>query len=98
MTDGPENHLGQRTMKWFKRTSASDATFKLLISPTPIIDPIDTKKDNHSNKGFFYEGTNSKVYRFTTNMYVVCGDRHWQYVSKHSKYGIVEFSIGPQQQ
>ena len=28
-------------------------------------------------------------------MYVVCGDRHWQYVSKHRKYGIVEFSIGP---
>ena len=28
-------------------------------------------------------------------MYVVCGDRHWQYVSKHPKYGIVEFSIGP---
>ena len=27
-------------------------------------------------------------------MYIVCGDRHWQHVTKHQDYGIVEFSIG----
>ena len=44
-------------------------------------------------KGFFYEGEAGNLYPL--NMYIVCGDHHWQYVSKHRKYGIVEFSIGP---
>ena len=99
MKDGPKKTIwGKDQMEWFKSTvSASDATFKILISPTPVIGPDrPTKKDNHSNKGFFYEGENiRKFISSQPNMYVVCGDRHWQYVSKHHKYGIVEFSIGP---
>jgi alkaline phosphatase D len=99
MKDGPEKTIwGKDQMEWFKRTvSASEATFKILISPTPVIGPDrPTKKDNHSNKGFFYEGENiRKFISSQPNMYVICGDRHWQYVSKHRKYGIIEFSIGP---
>ena len=28
-------------------------------------------------------------------MVVVCGDRHWQYVSRHPETGLMEFSCGP---
>ena len=28
-------------------------------------------------------------------MVTVCGDRHWQYVSKDAVTGLIEFSIGP---
>ena len=97
--DGPKKTIwGKEQMEWFKSTvTASDATFKLLISPTPIIGPDrSTKKDNHSNQGFSYEGEQIREFMASqSNMYVICGDRHWQYVSKHPKYGIVEFSIGP---
>ena len=99
MKDGPDKTIwGEDQLKWFKSSVlASDATFKILISPTPIVGPDrPTKKDNHSNKGFFYEGEIiRKFIASQPNMYIVCGDRHWQYVSKHRKYGIVEFSIGP---
>jgi alkaline phosphatase D len=29
------------------------------------------------------------------NTFFVCGDRHWQYVSKHAKTGSYEFACGP---
>ena len=28
------------------------------------------------------------------NMYVICGDRHWQYISKHTESGILEYGCG----
>ena len=28
-------------------------------------------------------------------MYVVCGDRHWQYVSEDEETGVKEYSCGP---
>lgn len=28
-------------------------------------------------------------------MVTVCGDRHWQYISKDAETGVVEFSCGP---
>ena len=98
MLDGPDKTIwGKVQLEWFKKTvRESDATFKLLISPTPLIGPDrSSKKDNHSNKGFFYEGEQiRKFISKQSNMYVICGDRHWQYISKDLKYGIVEFSIG----
>jgi len=98
MLDGPDKTIwGKEQLEWFKRTvKASDATFKILVSPTPIIGPDrSSKKDNHSNKGFYYEGEQiRKLIANQPNMYVICGDRHWQYVSKDRKYGIIEFSIG----
>ena len=68
---GPDKTLwGAEQLAWFKETlGASDATFKILISPTPMIGPDDAqqagrpadnhdplKRDNHSNpSGFRHE-------------------------------------------
>lgn len=100
--DGPDKTLwGQEQILWLKETLlASDATFKILISPTPMVGPDDAyKTDNHVNlEGFRYEGEaffdwivdNNFLQK---NFYVVCGDRHWQYHATHPK-GIEEFSTG----
>lgn len=99
MPDGPEKTIwGEEQKEWFKKTvRRSDAGFKVLISPTPIVGPDrQSKGDNHSNKAFFHEG--DELRRFISgqkNMVVVCGDRHWQYVSVDQKYGVKEFSCGP---
>jgi len=45
-------------MKWLQRTLLeSDADFKILISPTPMVGPDDTtNRDSHANiGGFQYE-------------------------------------------
>lgn len=99
MPDGPKKVIwGKPQMNWFFNTAnASDATFRILISPTPIIGPDREKKsDNHANKAFTNEG--DKVRSFIekqNNMLVICGDRHWQYVSVDPKTGIREYSCGP---
>ncbi len=99
MPDGPDKTIwGKEQMEWFKTTVLnSDATYKVLISPTPIVGPDrGNKNDNHANEGFQYEG--DKLREFISkqnNMVTVCGDRHWQYVSKDAKTGLVEFSCGP---
>ncbi|MFN7342612.1 MAG: alkaline phosphatase D family protein, partial [bacterium] len=51
MPDGPEKSLwGKEQREWLQRTiKESNATFKILISPTPIIGPDDGyKSDNHA--------------------------------------------------
>ena len=99
MPDGPEKSIwGAVQKQWFFETvRASDATFKVLLSPTPIVGPDRLKKnDNHSNKGFAHEG--DELRRFIAaqeNLYIVCGDRHWQYASIDPKTGAREFSCGP---
>lgn len=99
MKDGPTKTIwGAEQMEWFKGTvEASDATFKVLVSPTPVVGPDRGKKnDNHANEGFQYEGDLLREFIASQpNMYVVCGDRHWQYVSKDAKSNIMEFSCGP---
>jgi len=99
MKDGPEKTIwGKEQMDWFKSTvNASDATFKILISPTPVVGPDRSKKkDNHANASFKYEGDAIKKFiSQQENMFVVCGDRHWQYISKHKETGVLEFSCGP---
>ena len=99
MPDGPDKTIwGKEQKLWFKRTVAeSDATFKILISPTPLIGPDRTNKnDNHANEGFTHEGDELRQFiSRQKNMYVVCGDRHWQYVSEHAKTGVREYSCGP---
>ena len=100
--DGPDKTLwGAKQIAWLKRTlTESDATFKILISPTPMVGPDDAyKKDNHTNMGGFqHEGKaffkwlkDSGV--LAENFYIICGDRHWQYHSVHPS-GIEEFSCG----
>lgn len=102
MKDGPDKSLwGQEQKEWLQKTLLeSDATFKFLISPTPIIGPdTNRKKDNHTNlKGFRVEGDRfvTWLYRngfYDKNFYILCGDRHWQYHSIHPT-GFEEFSCG----
>jgi alkaline phosphatase D len=100
-SDGPDKTIwGFEQREWLMRTiQESDADFKVLISPTPIVGPDrPTKADNHSNQSFAFEG---QLFRDWTanqglsNFYVVCGDRHWQYMSVDPKTGLREFSCGP---
>ena len=97
--DGPEKTIwGAEQKAWLKRTMAeSDATFRILISPTPIVGPDrDNKRDNHSNAVFTHEGNEIREFLSTLkNAAVVCGDRHWQYVSIHPETGVREYSCGP---
>lgn len=89
---------GEQQKKWLLQTvAASDATFKLLFSPTPVVGPDrDRKTDNHANKAFETEGNWLREYLAgQKNMFVVNGDRHWQYVSVDQKTGLTEFGSGP---
>ncbi len=99
MPDGPDKTIwGKEQKAWFKRTvQESDATFRMLISPTPLVGPDRTNKhDNHSNVAFTYEGNELRSFiSKQKNMYVICGDRHWQYVSVDAKTGVREYSCGP---
>jgi len=99
MVDGPNKTIwGREQIAWFKRTvRESDATFRVLISPTPLVGPDrENKKDNHSNKNFKYEGDMlRKFISSQKNMVVVCGDRHWQYVTVDDATGLREYSTGP---
>jgi len=97
--DGPNKTIwGAEQKAWFKRTvQESDATFRVLISPTPLVGPDrENKNDNHANKGFKHEG--DELRRFIAgqkNMVIACGDRHWQYVSVDPETGAREYSCGP---
>jgi alkaline phosphatase D len=102
MKDGPEKVLwGAEQIAWLKKTLlASDATFKLLISPTPLVGPDDArKKDNHTNiNGFQHEGREFFKWVVANRLheqgfYTLCGDRHWQYHARHP-LGVEEFSCG----
>jgi len=100
MPDGPHKTIwGKEQKEWLKRTlKQSDATWKILISPTPIVGPdAKSKKDNHSNKAFLHEGDEIRAWfkaNVPDNFFVVCGDRHWQYHSIHPQTGLNEFSVG----
>ena len=97
--DGPDKTIwGPEQKAWFKRTvRESDAAFRILISPTPLVGPDRANKhDNHSNKDFQHEGDElRKFISEQKNMYVICGDRHWQYVSVDEETGVREYSCGP---
>ena len=102
MTDGSDKTLlGQEQLIWLKESLLnSDASFKLIISPTPMVGPDDAyKSDNHVNpRGFRDEG--EKLFKWLNNkgfldknLYFICGDRHWQYHALHPS-GFEEFSTG----
>jgi alkaline phosphatase/alkaline phosphatase D len=102
MEDGPEKTIwGTKQKEWLKSSLAgSTATFKILISPTPMIGPDDLrKKDNHCDVGGF-QHERDEFFQFLAEkgldkggFYLVCGDRHWQYHAVHPT-GIEEFSCG----
>ncbi len=101
MPDGPEKSIwGAQQKQWLKDTLlASDADWKVLVSPTPIVGPDRTNKaDNHANQAFRHEGDEMRAWfaeNLPQNFFVVCGDRHWQYHSVHPGTGVQEFSSGP---
>lgn len=101
MADGPDKTIwGAEQKAWFKRTvKESTATWKVLVSPTPLVGPDrKNKNDNHSNEGFAHEGDEIRAWikaNVPDNFFVVCGDRHWQYHSVHPVSGVQEFSVGP---
>jgi len=98
MTDGSKKSIwGKEQKEWFFRTfRESDATFRILISPTPVVGPDrSSKNDNHANDGFKNEGDQIRNFLASQkNAFVVCGDRHWQYVSIDQETGLKEFSCG----
>ncbi len=105
LPDGPKKTIWGGTQKaWLKKTLLeSDADFRLVVSPTPLIGPDKPNKiDNHANaNGFMHEGRafldwmiNQQLH---INTFLITGDRHWQY---HSIYDdlVHEFSSGPTSQ
>lgn len=102
LPDGPQKSIwGEEQKRWLKETLvASDATWKLLISPTPMIGPDDLRKtDNHCDVGGF-QHERDEFFQFLKkngldqqNFLMVCGDRHWQYHALDSS-GFEEFSCG----
>ena len=102
MADGPEKTIwGKKQLDWLKQSILrSDADFRVLISPTPIVGPDRDrgKRDNHANDSFQTEGDHFRMWTKESglkNFYTCCGDRHWQYMSVEPKSGLREFSCGP---
>lgn len=98
--DGPDKTIwGKEQKAWFKKTvSESTATWKVLVSPTPLVGPDRKgKNDNHANAGFRHEGDELRSWLKVNapRLVVVCGDRHWQFHSVHPETGLNEFSVGP---
>lgn len=97
--DGPDKTIwGKEQKQWFKRSlQRSDATFRILISPTPMVGPDrDSKRDNHANAAFRHEGDELRKFLASQpGVVVVCGDRHWQYMSVDPETGLHEYSCGP---
>lgn len=98
--DGPEKTLwGEEQRKWLQSALAkSDAKWKIMINPTPMVGPDDAyKSDNHANlQGFRHEADAFFAWvqeNQIENLVLVCGDRHWQYHSVHPT-GVNEFACG----
>jgi len=98
--DGPEKSIwGREQREWLQRTlKASDATWKVIITPTPMVGPDrNSKTDNHTNlAGFKHEADSFFQWlrdNDLKNVMTFCGDRHWQYHSIHP-LGVEEFSVG----
>ena len=100
MPDGPDKTIwGREQLAWLKESLlASDAEFRVLISPTPIVGPDrENKADNHANKAFAHEGSAFRAWTKENkldNLFVCCGDRHWQYHSVDPASGLHEFAAG----
>lgn len=97
--DGPDKSIwGIKQKQWFVETvKNSDATFKILLSPTPVVGPDRSvgKNDNHANAAFETEGRWLRDFLGKEEVFVINGDRHWQYVSRDTLTGVMEFSQGP---
>ena len=98
LPDGPDKTIwGKEQKEWlFSSLKNSNAAFKLVISSTPIIGPDrKAKNDNYSNSGYKTEGDEIRAFiNSQKNVYLVNGDRHWQYVSHPGGTDLWEFSTG----
>ena len=101
MPDGPEKTIwGAAQKQWLERSLlASDADWRILINPTPIVGPDRSNKaDNHSNLAYDHEGREFREWvkaNLGDNFFNINGDRHWQYHSVHPETGLHEFWSGP---
>ena len=100
--DGPRKTIwGEEQKTWLMKTlKESDATFKLLLSATPMVGPdSSSKRDNHTNlNGYRHEGEDffgwlAEAGISGDEFFIACGDRHWQYHSIRPD-GYEEFSSG----
>ncbi len=96
---------GDTQKQWFKDTvTTNDATWKVLISPTPFIGPdFKDRGDNYAyhedglQRTYDYEAQEVRDFMQETapaDMFVVCGDRHWQYHAIDPTSKLHEFSCG----
>ncbi len=89
--------FGKEQKEWLYRTlQESDATFKVVINANPILGPDrKNKSDNYANSNFKFEGDEIREFlnKFN-NVYLVNGDRHWQYVTHLEGTNLFEFSTG----
>ena len=98
LEDGPNKTIwGKAQKQWFYDTvGASEATFKVLITSSPILGPDrKNKNDNLSNAGYSYE--QAEILNFIKkqkNLFIVNGDRHWQYVTHIKNTNLWEFGCG----
>ncbi|GAB5562919.1 MAG: hypothetical protein SynsKO_45660 [Synoicihabitans sp.] len=96
--DGPNKTiLGAEQKAWFYETfAASDATFRIVMSPNPILGPDrPNKNDNHANEGFQHESQELRDFLAgQEDAFVICGDRHWQYATVDPVHGLREFGSG----
>ena len=107
--DGPRKTIwGEEQREWLKRTLlASDADFRILISPNPIVGPDTTHvgpfelpgggADSHADGGYEFEGSDFRKWvrdNGLKNLFVINGDRHWQYHSVDPESGLREFCCG----
>lgn len=100
MEDGPAKSIwGPQQRDWLQRTLVeSDATWRLIITPTPLVGPDGARKrDNHTNPlGFRHERESFFSWMKQAglrNVVLFTGDRHWQYHSIHPT-GYSEFACG----
>ena len=98
MPDGPDKTIwGAEQKAWFFKTFAeSDATFRILMSPNPVLGPDrQNKNDNHANAGFQHESQEIRDFLAgQEDVFVICGDRHWQYETVDPVHGLREFGSG----
>jgi len=98
--DGPSKTIwGPQQKQWLKQSlTSSNAHWKLIVSPTPVVGPDRTnKRDNHSNAVFTEEGREIRRWlaeNTKNDTFVLCGDRHWQYHSVHPETKVQEFGCG----
>ena len=79
---------GAEQLDWLENSLAdSTATFKILISPTPVL-------GSHMPANYSTEFQRLHQMIADNEMVVLVGDRHWQYVSRHPDLGFWEFDPG----